>query len=103
MAASITANYPVVVSASSPVDVCPQVNRRRRISPQAGHALEILGHAIDYLTDEYINEQGMSSPLSGHSEAVQLLMAINREIYFQCPVVPTFKERFRELIRFRRK
>ena len=27
-------------------------NRKRRISPQAGRALEILGHSIEYLVDE---------------------------------------------------
>jgi hypothetical protein len=26
-------------------------------------------------------------------EAVQLLMGINRQIYFECPVVPSFGER----------
>ena len=30
--------------------------RRRRIDARAGHALEILGHAIEYLTDEFFYE-----------------------------------------------
>jgi len=28
-------------------------------------------------------------------EAVQLLMALNRQVYFECPVVPTLGERLR--------
>ena len=69
--------------------------RTRRISPEAGRALEILGHAIEYLTDEYVHQGG---PLCAHNsqvEAVQLLMAANRAIYFACPEVPTLGERLR--------
>ena len=31
-------------------------------------------------------------------EAVQLLMGINRKIYFSCPPVPTLGERWRALL-----
>jgi hypothetical protein len=31
-------------------------------------------------------------------EAVQLLMGINRQIYFDCPIVPSFAERCRALL-----
>jgi hypothetical protein len=31
-------------------------------------------------------------------EAVQLLMGINREIYFDCPIVPSLGERWRALL-----
>jgi hypothetical protein len=75
-----------------------QPNRRRRITPQAGHALEILGHAIEYLTDEYVHEGGSLSAGDGRVKAVQLLMALNRQVYFECPVVPTFGERCRALL-----
>jgi len=69
--------------------------RRRRISPEAGRALEILGHAIEYLTDEYVHEGGSFAAHDPRLEAVQLLMARNREVYFSCPEVPTFSERVR--------
>ena len=72
-----------------------RAHRRRRISPQAGHALEILGHAIEYLSDEYINEGGLFSSRDPRIEAIQLLMARNREIYFECPELPTLGERLR--------
>jgi hypothetical protein len=77
------------------------VVRRRRISPQAGRALEILGHAIEYLTDEFIYAGGSFSAHDGQVEAVQLLMGLNREIYFDCPEVPSFAERFRALMHLR--
>jgi hypothetical protein len=67
--------------------------RRRRITPEAGRALEILGHAIDYLTDEYIHAGGPLSGRDAHVESVQLLMRINRQVYFACPEAPTLRER----------
>ncbi|MGB6742361.1 MAG: hypothetical protein WBE38_01805 [Terracidiphilus sp.] len=66
---------------------------RRRISPQAGRALEILGHAIDYLTDEYVHHGGEFRPGDPELDAIELLMAANRAIYFECPRIPTLRER----------
>ncbi|MGA7343855.1 MAG: hypothetical protein WBE72_05315 [Terracidiphilus sp.] len=74
------------------------VSGRRRIGPQAGHALEILGHAIDYLTDEYVHEGGTFCWHDPQLEALRLLMAANRQIYFECPQVPAFGERCRKLL-----
>jgi hypothetical protein len=68
---------------------------RRRIDPQSGRALEILGHAIEYLTDEYVHAGGSLCAHNGQLEAMQLLMAANRAIYFACPQVPSFGERLR--------
>jgi hypothetical protein len=101
MAASITNNYAISVSASSAPVARVRHDRRRRISPQAGHALEILGHAIEYLTDEFIHEGHLFSPSHEQLEAVQLLMALNRQIYFECPEQPTLGERCRKLLRLR--
>ena len=67
--------------------------RRRRISFEAGHALELLGHGIEYLTDEYVHDGGDFSAHDPRLEAIQLLMALNRQIYFECPEVPNFGER----------
>ena len=72
--------------------------RRRHINPQAGHALELLGHAIEYLTDELVHEASSISAHDPQLEAVQLLMACNRKIYFACPEIPTLSERFRALL-----
>jgi hypothetical protein len=66
---------------------------RRRISPPEGRALEILGHAIDYLADEFAFHSGSLSSLHSHDpqvQAIQLLMAANRQVYFSCPLIPPF-------------
>lgn len=77
------------------------VVRSRRISYEAGRALEILGHAIEYLSDEFAYAGGSISAHDGQVEAVQLLMGINRQIYFDCPEVPTLAERCRMLLHLR--
>jgi hypothetical protein len=68
-------------------------SRRRHINHSAGRALEILGHAIEYLTDEFVQNGGSLTSDKGMLDAVQLLMAVNREIYFSCPEVPSIGER----------
>jgi hypothetical protein len=101
MSASLTTyGYPIRIAA--PVAVTGRgVMRRRRIAPQAGRALEILGHAIEYLADEFVYAGGSFSARDPQVEAVQLLMGLNREIYLDCPEVPTFAERCRELLHLR--
>ena len=74
------------------------VVRRRRISPHAGRGLEILGHAIEYLTDEFVHRGGPFSARNEQLQAVQLLMALNRQVYYECPEAPTFGERCRALL-----
>ena len=69
---------------------------RRRTTPEAGFVLEILGHAIEYLADEYVHEAGLlPSVHSGDPrvEAIQLLMAANRQVYFACPLAPSLYQR----------
>ena len=63
------------------------------LTREAGRAVEILGHAIDYLADELVEEGGSILEDTGRVEAIQLLMARNRQIYFACPVALTFGER----------
>ena len=69
---------------------------RRRTTPEAGFALEVLGHAIEYLADEYVHEGGILSPIDSPDprvEALRLLMAANREVYYACPVMPSLYQR----------
>jgi hypothetical protein len=76
---------------------------RRRITPEAGRALEMLGHAIEYLADEFALEcrtRGVAQARKhGSVQAIELMMEKNREVYFACPVVPTMLERLRGLLR----
>jgi hypothetical protein len=69
---------------------------RRRTTPEAGFALEVLGHAIEYLADEYVHEGGILSSIESPDprvEALRLLMAANREVYYACPVMPSLYQR----------
>jgi hypothetical protein len=83
-----------------PMPLRTRANRQRCISPQAGHALEILGHAIEYLADETLFECADTSDprFKGRLEAIQLLNATDRQIYFECPEVPRLKERVLEIL-----
>jgi hypothetical protein len=66
--------------------------KRRSINPEAGRALVILGHALEYLADEFINEGGSFTENRGQVDAIQLLISLNRQIYMDCPEVPTFRQ-----------
>ena len=101
MATSTTTGFLVPVSAHAAEAIRTTANRRRRISPEAGHALEILGHAIEYLIDEFIHEGGKAGgPFSADNsqlQAVQLLMALNCQVCVECPEVPSFGQRLLSL------
>ena len=87
------------VSAAIPVPLVSQGHtRRRRIAPSAGRALEILGHAIEYLSDEFAHAGGSLSAHNAQVEAVQMLMSLNREIYFACPEIPSMGKRWRAMV-----
>ena len=73
---------------------------RRRITPEAGRGLEILGHALDYLADEFVCDGCRFSDDSGRLQAIQLLTYLNRQIYFACDVEPTFRDRAQSLFRW---
>lgn len=58
---------------------------RRHLSRESARALEILGHAIEYLADEYTLASSNKGPLGNADpriEAIQVLKALNRSIYF---------------------
>jgi hypothetical protein len=101
MAASLTTDFAVPVSVPVATNAHVRSNRRRRITPEAGHALEILGHAIEYLTDEFVHSGQAVSAKNGELEAVQLLMALNRQVYYGCPEVVTVSARLRSLLHLR--
>ena len=60
--------------------------------------LEILGHAIEYLADEYAVDPADKGPL-GNSDpriaAIQTLKALNRAIYFSAAKVQPLWQRIR--------
>jgi hypothetical protein len=98
MAASTTTAFPIPACAPAAAALRLRSRRCRRITPQAGRALEILGHAIEYLTDEFVHRGGSFTAHDEQLQAVQLLMALNRQVYYECPEAPTFGERCRALL-----
>ncbi len=68
-------------------------SKRRRVDREAGRALEILGHAIEYMADELNACERPVAAGNPRLEAIQMLMAINRRIYLACPEIPGWRER----------
>jgi hypothetical protein len=75
---------------------------RRQLSPESGRALEILGHAIEYLADEYAADAEHKGPLGSADprvEAIQVLKALNRGVYYSgTEVEPAFRRMRRWLL-----
>jgi hypothetical protein len=97
MAATTTTGFSIPASAPA-IRIAGARAHHRRITPQAGRALEILAHAIEYLTDEFMHQNLAFTAKNTQLEAVQMLMALNRQVYFECPEVPSFGERCRTLL-----
>jgi hypothetical protein len=72
---------------------------RRRITPEAGRGLEKLGHALEYLADEFVRDGCAVVEDYGRLQAIQLLAALNRQIYFTCCIQPTMRDRVQSLVR----
>ena len=68
---------------------------RRQLSRESSRGLEILGHAIEYLADEYAVDKADKGPLGNADprvEAIQVLKALNRAIYYSgAEVQPVFR------------
>ena len=72
---------------------------RRVLSRENASALEILGHAIEYLADEYAADSGNKGPLGNADprvEAIQALKALNRAIYYSGAEVQPAWQRLRQ-------
>jgi hypothetical protein len=75
---------------TSRLEAMRRSSARRQISPASGRALEILGHAIEYLADEYVlkaAQTGTLNPDDPRIDAMHILMSLNREVYYACPEV----------------
>jgi hypothetical protein len=103
MAASTTSGLSLRADAPAAPTAPPRSHRRRRIDRESGRALEILSHAIEYLKDEHAYHGGGVASSESEVQAMQLLMAVNREIYTACPEILTFEERCAAFMRRFRK
>ena len=89
-----TTTFPIHLTISAVPNLLPVV---RRPSHQQGRALELLGHAIEYLIDSELGGpfgDGLSQP-SPTLEAVQIMVRANREIFAACPIRLTLSQKIR--------
>lgn len=94
-----TSSVPMHVAVDAPAAVPVEAAaRRRHIDPASGRALELLGHAIEYLADEHAFHGGSLAGRDPVMQAMQILMERNRAIYLACPPVLTLGERWRALL-----
>jgi hypothetical protein len=97
MAVIMTRSIYLPGSAADHLRVRPQT-RNRRISRETGWALDVLGHAIDYLATDLVDHNPSYSADNEQLGAVQLLIALKRQVYLECPEAPSLAERFRSLL-----
>ena len=70
---------------------------RRRGSPAQGHALEALGHAIEYLIDShpFLPFAEDAAEQTAVRDAIQLLIQSSRAVFADCPEVVSIRERIK--------
>ncbi len=68
---------------------------RRRGSSEQGRALEILGHAVEYLVDSRLRFNDPQAA-AGERDAIELLMRLNRAVFSECPEVVPVSRRVRQ-------
>jgi hypothetical protein len=88
------------------VETAVSPGRRRKIAPEAGRAIEMLGHAIEYLADEFaldcMSREPAVAGVHPRVVAIEILKKCNRVVYAGCPEVPTLGERLRGWFRGQR-
>jgi hypothetical protein len=65
---------------------------RRRTTPRQGRALEILGHAVEYLADSRLYDLN-EAPADG--EAIRVLMSCSRQVFAECELIQPLHRRLR--------
>ncbi len=70
-------------------------HRRRRLSADAARGLEKLGHAIEYLTDEFVFDGEPNHNSRNQLQAIQLLMGLYGRVYSEYPEAPSLLDRCR--------
>ncbi|NYF80424.1 hypothetical protein [Granulicella arctica] len=86
-----TVSVPFLVPPPAPP--CTAVIRRRP-NQQQGRALEMLGHAIEYLVDSrmfLVHERNMPA----ESSAVQILSRASREVFATCAEIVPVRQRLK--------
>lgn len=98
MASATATGFEVCGICRSEIDPTDRSVRRRDVTPEAHHALQTLSHAIEYLTDDVLHEGKTIGARNPQAQAIQILMTLNRQVYNECPTVPSFSERLRNFL-----
>jgi hypothetical protein len=69
----------------------------RRPDPQQGRALEVLGHAVEYLADSY----SLRDASPGDLLAISILHKASLEVFAECKIVIPLRERLMRLLPWR--
>jgi len=68
---------------------------RARLKTEAARGLEKLGHAIEYLCHQFIDDGVPNNNSRNQLDAIEVLMALHRGIHADAPQCPTVFERFK--------
>ena len=99
MATSAVLHLPSIsLTATPPLPSLQPRPVRRRTTPQQGRALEMLGHAIEYLVDSRLVEGG---PNAADSRAIRTLMACSRSVFEESVEVVPVHQRLQEWVQGR--
>ena len=76
----------------------PQQEVRRKANQQQGRALEVLGHAVEYLVDTRMTRDDMQPLLLAGPDlqAVQILMRLNRAVFSSCEEIVPLRRRLKK-------
>lgn len=91
--ASVLSLPPVSLTATPRLPSREPKPARRRTTPQQGRALEMLGHAIEYLVDSRLPEGG---PTAADNRALRILMACSRDVFEESVAVVPMHQRIHE-------
>lgn len=99
MATSAVLHLPSLsLTATPPLPPLQPRPARRRTTPQQGRALEVLGHAIEYLVDSRLVEGGSDA---ADNRAIRMLMACSRSVFEESVVIVPVHLRLQEWVQGR--
>ncbi len=84
--------FPAPMPLSAPRREAQPILRRGTL--EQGRALEVLGHAVEYLVDSRLFVLD-GAVLRSDDEAVQILMRLSRAVFAECPEVVSLRRRLR--------
>ncbi|GAA3764541.1 hypothetical protein [Terriglobus aquaticus] len=88
----------ISITATPPLPPLQPRPARRRTTPQQGRALEVLGHAIEYLVDSRLVEGG---PNVAENRAIRMLMGCSRTVFEEAAEIVPVHQRLQDWVQGR--